>query len=75
MKAQGINLHGLDETDKGRWVRYTPAFGGPRECGRIKLWNEKWIFVVYKCDQDLDRYEEYTAVATDPKDLDFIQEP
>jgi hypothetical protein len=67
-----IDITKLTESDKGRWVRYTPS-AGPRECGRIKSWNEKWIFVVYNSDGNFDRYEEYTACATDSAQLEFIR--
>jgi hypothetical protein len=28
--------------------------------------------VVYQCDDQWDRFEEYTAAATDPENLDFV---
>lgn len=67
-----IDINKLTKEDIGKWVRYTST---PKdEAGRIKSWNEKWVFVVYKCDGDWDDYKNYTAAATDPKDLTFFCE-
>ena len=54
----------------GKWVLYTASHGAT-EKGRIKSWNDKFIFVVYKCDGNWDKFQDYTAAATDPKDLRF----
>jgi len=66
-----INVNRLEETDVGRWVEYRPSVG-PKVEGRIKSWNEKWIFVVYYCDGKWDEYQNYTAAATEPNDLYLI---
>jgi hypothetical protein len=58
----------LDDSDMGKWVHYWPR----DKYGRIKSWNDEWIFVVYKCDKDWDNFQNYTAVATNPKDLQFV---
>ena len=54
--------------DIGRFVEYRGG-AGERERGRIKSFNDTWIFVVYKCDNQWSRFKEFTGVATDPKDL------
>lgn len=56
----------------GMWVWYVPA-SGDMEKGRVKSWRDDYIFVVYKCDGKWDEYEQYTAAATNPKDLEFIK--
>ena len=66
-----MQIHNLNKKDIGRWVKYTPL-AGESEVGRIKSWNDKWIFVVYHCADMWDKYLEYTAAATNPKDLIFI---
>ena len=68
-----ILLSSLVISDIGRWVEYQPSHG-PSEKGRIKAFNAKWIFVVYKCANDWERYKEYTGAATRPEDLNFIEE-
>jgi len=68
-----IDLDTLTEHDKGRWVVYTPTLG-PVERGRLKTWNHLFVFVVYRCANQWDRYEEYTAAATCPEDLVFSTE-
>lgn len=64
-----INISELKEEDVGRWVIYN---GFNREEGRIKSWNGLYIFVVYKCDNQWDRFQDFTAAATDPEDLDWL---
>ena len=68
-----IFVEELTEDDKGRYVVYIDGTG--EECrGRIKSWNDKWIFVVYNCADEWDDYTNYTAAATEPSDLKF-EEP
>ncbi|MCJ7777781.1 MAG: hypothetical protein MUP16_05655 [Sedimentisphaerales bacterium] len=68
-----IAIPKLNESDKGRWVLYV-GLAGEREKGRIKSWNDKYIFVVYKCDGDWDNYKNYGGTATEPKQLCFLPE-
>jgi len=65
-----INLKKLTNDDIGREVVYTTY--SSKEKGILKSWNSKWIFVVYNCADDWENYQDYTAAATDPNDLDFI---
>ena len=58
----------------GQWVEYT-APHGDKEQGRIKSWNDKWVFVVYNCAEEWERFEQYTAAATNRDDLICIEEP
>lgn len=67
-----IDITTLFKEDIGRWVVYKPSFGDP-EKGRIKSWNDKFIFVVYKCDSQWDRFQDFTGCATNPEDLKFIE--
>jgi len=68
-----INIKNLSKTsDLGRWVSYKSH--GKVTNGRIKSWNDKFVFVVYHCDNDWDDYRNYTAAATRPEDLTFITE-
>jgi hypothetical protein len=57
--------------DIGRWVEYRGR-GGEIEQGRVKGWNPKWVFVVYKCAGHWDRFKDFTGQATDPAELHFI---
>jgi len=63
-----INIDKLTPGDIGRWVTYTPTVR-ELEKGRIKSWNDKFIFVVYHCDNQWDRFQDFTGCATDPEDL------
>ena len=58
----------------GRWVRYRDAhFPDQSADGRIKSWNDRTVFVVYKCDNQWDRFADFTAAGTSPTDLTFIE--
>ena len=63
-----IDIKSLEKRDVGHWVTYTGG-AGEQETGRIKSWNDKFIFVVYKCAGQWDRFKDYTGVATLPEDL------
>jgi hypothetical protein len=65
-----ITLEKLSYKDIGRWVIYNDGF--KQEKGRIKSWNDEFIFVVYKCNEEWDRFQDYTGCATNPEDLGFI---
>ena len=68
-----IDIAKLSGKDVGRAVVYQ-APHGDREIGRIKSWNDKFVFVVYKCDSQWGRFQDFTGCATDPNDLNFIEE-
>lgn len=69
-----IEIKGLTQEDIGQWVEYTPAVG-KKQKGRIKSWNEEYIFVVYHCNHEWDRYQEYTGQPTNPSDLKYTGKP
>jgi hypothetical protein len=58
----------IDETPEpmkvGDYVHYTPS-AGPEENGRIKSINGDSASVVYKCNGEWERYEEYTGSRTE----------
>jgi len=64
-----IEIAGLKKEDVGLWVIYNS--GHHQETGKIKSWNDKWIFVVFKCGGDWNRFQNYTGCATNPHDLKF----
>lgn len=61
-----IENHKLTNQDIGRIVVYKDG-----SAGKIKCWNEQWVFVVYVCASQWNDYQNYTGCATDPKDLRF----
>jgi len=63
-----IEIISLNESDVGLWVEYCPL-KGEHEMGRILSWNDKYIFVVFKCGGDWDNFRDYTGEAVDPEDL------
>lgn len=68
-----ISKKDLKPSDVGRWVVFTPLHGEPKK-GRIKSWNDRWIFVVYKCAGNWDKFKDYTGCATDSSALKFVKE-
>lgn len=66
-----INISELSPEDVGEWILYKNGVG-ELEKGKIKSWNDNFIFVVYKCDNQWDRFQDYTGCATSPDDLEFI---
>jgi hypothetical protein len=69
-----IDIKKLTKKDIGHWVKYTRPYSLTREKGKIKSWNNKYIFVVYKCANNWDNYQSYTGIATNPKDLEYLFE-
>lgn len=67
-----IDLAKLTTDDIGKWIEYTPSYGA-KERGRLKSWNDKFIFVVYKCGGEWGRFKGFTGAATKPEDLCFIK--
>jgi len=67
-----IKLNELTKNDVGRWVIYNDGFKEGK--GKIKSWNEYNIFVVYKCNNEWDKYQDYTGCSTSPKDLRFMED-
>ena len=65
-----IDIKNITQKDIGKWVKY---IGNPEEKGRIKSYNSKFVFVVYKCAGEWDRFKEYTGVATNPEHLIFLK--
>jgi len=53
---------------KGLWVVYTKT----NERGRVKCWNSEYVFVVYRCDNHWEEFNNYTGVATKREDLEVI---
>jgi len=65
-----ISIQDLTEDDIGKWVVYREHSKlGEKEFGRIKSWNDQFIFVVYKCDGQWSRFQDFTGAATSPEDL------
>ncbi len=65
-----IDIAKLRKEDIGKWVLYIPSYG-KTEKGRLKSWNEKWIFIVYNCDGEWYKFQDYTGAATNPDNLRF----
>ncbi len=65
-----IRIKDLTTANIGSWVLYRRLGRGP-ELGRIKYWNSALVFVVYRCDNQWDRFLEFTPEGTFPEDLEF----
>lgn len=69
-----VEIKKLITNDVGKWVAYFDVYGQP-EIGRIKSWNEHYVFVVFKCDNNWSEFENYTGCACSPECLTIIQRP
>jgi hypothetical protein len=65
-----IDIKELGPEHVGKWVEYRGG-AGETERGRIKSWNDRFVFVVYRHNNEWHRFKEFTAAATDPADLTF----
>ena len=70
-KEGKIKIKDLKLEDVGKWVVYKikPNYVGETEEGKIKSWNDEFVFIVYKCAGNWDRFQDYTGQATSPEDL------
>ena len=66
-----IEISDLTEKDKGRWVDYVPG-QGRTERGKLKFWNNQFIFVVFHCAGKWKDYGNFTAEACKPEDVEFV---
>jgi hypothetical protein len=66
-----IDITTLTQEDVGRWVIYRSSGGDKVEEGRLKSWNDTNMFVVYHCNNEWNRFQDFTGAATDPADLDW----
>lgn len=66
-----IVLGSLTKADIGKWVEYSSH--NTTEKGRIKSFNDKWIFVAFNCADDWDNFRNYTAAACAPESITFIK--
>lgn len=64
-----IDLAQLRKEDIGKWVLHDNGF--TKEKGKIKSWNDHFIFVVYKCTGEWDNFMDYTGCATKPEELSY----
>ena len=69
-----IDITKLTDKDIGKWVIYISGYG-KEEKGKLKSWNDKYIFVVYHCANQWDRFQDFTAAATNPRDLIMEESP
>lgn len=72
-----IDIKSLTKKDIGRWVVYKRKYGKThhhpqtKKFGRLKSWNNLFIFVVYQCADNWQDFMIYTGCATYPKYLEF----
>ncbi len=60
------------KADIGRPVFYNDR--GVEIFGMLKSFNHRWVFVVFKCDNNWENFQNYTGCATERKDLTFAPE-
>jgi hypothetical protein len=65
-----IDIKELGPEHVGKWVEYRGG-AGETERGRIKSWNDQFVFVIFRCDGEWNRFKDFIGAATDPNDLTF----
>jgi len=60
----------VTQADIGKWVEYTNV--GVKDRGRIKSFNDKFVFVVFHCDDKWNDYRNYTGEACKREHLKYI---
>lgn len=68
-----IEIEKLKDKDIGRWVTYTDGFKIQK--GRIKHWNDNFIFVVFNCNNEWDTFQDYTGQACSPDTVSYRKDP
>lgn len=63
--TDGSDFYIDKQVKPGDFVHYIPGGVGEMENGRIKSINGNTAFVVYHCNNEWDRYQEYTGAGTD----------
>jgi hypothetical protein len=69
-----IDILSLTDADRGRWVVYS-GYRGYRERGRLKSWNSTYCWIVFRCGDRWDDFEQYTAAPCLPTTLSFERSP
>lgn len=67
-----VDISKLTQLEIGMWVIYNN--GNFEETGRIKSWNEDYIFVVFNCANKWHKFKDYTGASCDPKSLRFFED-
>lgn len=71
--ARWLSSVRLKNSDIGRWVAYTPNYECSKtEKGRIKGFNDMYVFVVFHCDNNWDDYQNYTGESVRIEDIKFV---
>lgn len=71
-----IDIKKITQKDIGKWVVFSPhknSLANKKELGKIKSYNSTFLYVVYKCAGEWDRFKAYTGVPTDPNMLTFCE--
>ena len=73
IKYNVVKIVDLIQDDIGKWVTYRSYGGDKVEYGKIKSWNDRFVFVVYNANNnwDGDNWKNYTGAATNPEDLEW----
>lgn len=73
MSIQIGSLVGNPETDyKGAWIKYVDM--DKTEIGRITKITKTTVFAVFKCNNEWDRFQEFTSEGCDPEMVTFLNE-
>ena len=65
-----IDIAKLTQENVGNWVKYKDG-SGLTELGKLRSWSNKYIYVVFRCDDQWSKFMDFTGVPTNPQDLTF----
>lgn len=66
-----MKIINLTPKDIGTWVEFNDGYKIQK--GRIKSWNDSFIFVVFHCDNNWDDFKNYTGCACKSEYLKFLK--
>jgi hypothetical protein len=66
-----IRIEDLRPDQIGAWVNYVRENREPQR-GRVKYWNQRFVFVVFDCANQWDRFTDFVAAPMNPEDLEFV---
>lgn len=67
-----IKIDDLKESDIGKWVKFDT--GHYLESGRLKSWNDTFVFIVFDCNKEWFRFKDYTGCSCNPDNCTFFED-
>lgn len=72
MDDLNVRLDELSDKDVGRWIIWLDPNLQTTKKGRLKSWNNLFAFVVFNCNDQWNKFQNYTPEACAPKECRFL---